>query len=265
MFLGNLRGRFAMSRRLLAGFIVLLSVLSCLAVLQVSGQAAPAKIKVLIVTGHDVLPAHDWRKTTPKVREILDETGRFDVRVCEDVGIFESSTLGNYDVIVLNFGFWEAPDPSPAAKAGLLKYVESGKGLAAFHFACASYQDWAEYQKLLGRVWKKGVGGHGPRGKFMVKIEKKDHPITAGIPDFEMDDELYAKLSGDEPIEVLATAFSADFSKKVEPLVFTKSYGKGRVVQQLFGHDTRVQENPNYKIIVARCVEWAATGTVAAK
>jgi hypothetical protein len=39
---------------------------------------APQKIQVLIVTGQD---KHPWRETTPYLREILTQTGKFEVRV----------------------------------------------------------------------------------------------------------------------------------------------------------------------------------------
>ncbi len=225
-------------------------------------QNAPQKLNVLIVTGFDV-GAHKWRETTSQTRSILEKTGRFNVRVCEDVGIFESSAIDDYDVIVLNYGFWRAPDPSQKAKEGLLKYVTGGKGLVSLHFSCSSFQEWQQYRELLGRVWKKGVGGHGPRGKFTVNIKKSDHPhpITKGLSDFEMDDELYAKLSGDAQIEVVASAYS-DWSKKVEPIVFVKDYGKGRVVHNVLGHDHRARQNETYQSLLRRGVEWAATGKV---
>ena len=69
----------------------------------------------------------------------------------------------------------------------------------ALHFACSSFQEWDEYADLLGRVWKKGVGGHGPYGDFLVNIKNSDHPITKGLKDFQTQDELYAKLDGDSP------------------------------------------------------------------
>lgn len=234
--------------------------LTTLMALQAPAQQAPPKVKVLIVTGFDV-GAHKWRETTPQVRSILEKSPRFDVKVCEDVGIFESSSLNHYDVIVLNYGFWAAPDPSPQGKAGLLHFVKQGKGLVSLHFACSSFQDWAEYQKLLGRVWKKGVGGHGPRGKFTVNIKAADHPIASGLTAFQTDDELYSKLSGDEPIQVIASAYS-DWSDREEPIVFVKRYGKGRVVQNVLGHDTRAQQTPAYQRLVRRAVEWGATGKV---
>jgi uncharacterized protein len=113
----------------------------------------------------------------------------------------------------------------------------------------------------LGRVWVKGVGGHGPYGEFTVNIKETGHPITKGLTDFKTEDELYAKLSGDAEIQVLATADST-WSGKTEPIVFARMYGKGRVLQNMLGHGTDAKENPAYQQLLRRGVEWAATGKV---
>ena len=63
------------------------------------------------------------------------------------------------------------------------------------------------------------------------------------MADFKTDDELYAKLLGDEPIHVLVEAYS-HWSKKTEPLVFCLEYGKGRVVHNAFGHDGKALATP---------------------
>lgn len=236
------------------------AALALLGVSQADTLPAADKIKVLIVTGFDV-GAHNWKVTTQQTVAALEATGRFDVKVSESLDVFASPMLKEYDVVVLNYGFWTAPDPSDAGKAGLLEYVKSGKGLVSLHFACSSFQQWTEYRDLLGRVWVKGTGGHGPRGKFKVNIKAAEHPITKGLADFEADDELYAKLTGDASIDVLATADS-DWSGKVEPIVFTKKFGEGRVVQNVLGHDTKARENPSFQKLVNRSVEWAATGKV---
>jgi type 1 glutamine amidotransferase len=81
------------------------------------------------------------------------------------------------------------------------------------------------------------------------------------MSNFKTDDELYAKLQGNEGINVLVEAYS-DWSKKTEPLVFTKKYGKGNVVHNAFGHDAKALRNPNVQKIIARGAEFAATGKV---
>jgi len=225
-----------------------------------AADKAPEKIKVLVVTGFDV-GAHNWQEASSDTAAILSESGRFDVKIAENLDVFASPALKDYDVLVLNYGFWSQADPSDEAKAGLLDYVKSGKGVVALHFACSSFQDWDEYHELVGRWWKKGTGGHGPFGKFTVNIKDKEHAITKGLKDFETEDELYAKLDGDAKIEVLATAFS-EWSGKVEPIVFAKSYGEGRVVQNVLGHGPKARANESYQELLRRCTEWAATGKV---
>ncbi|MEQ8789753.1 MAG: ThuA domain-containing protein [Pirellulaceae bacterium] len=242
-----------LSNRMLLTALLMLSLLTGFA-------NAADKVKVLIVTGFDV-GSHKWEESAKLNQAILQESDRFDVAVSTDKEVFASPTLSDYDVLVLNFGFWKEPDPSEEAKAGLLKYVKEGGNVVALHFACSAFQEWKGYGDLLGRVWVKGVGGHGPYGEFTVNITDQEHPVTKGLKDFKTEDELYAKLSGGADITVLATADS-DWSGKTEPIVFTKVYGKGRVLQNVLGHGADAKQTPAYKQLLRRGVEWAATGEV---
>jgi uncharacterized protein len=215
---------------------------------------AKKQARVLVVTGRDVA-VHVWRETTPALREALEKTGDFDVLVCEDPLILESETaLKQYDAIVLNYFNWERPSITDQAKNNLLEFVKGGKGLVAFHFSANAWGDWPEYRKLIGRIWTKG-SGHGPRGKFNVRIKDKEHFITAGMKDFEADDELYAKLVGDAPIHVLVEADS-DWSKNTEPLAWTLEYGKGRVFGYMLGHDAKACKDENFVKLLQRGTQW---------
>jgi type 1 glutamine amidotransferase len=199
-----------------------LVLVASLFIILAGGHAYGAeKVKVLLVSGFDH-SSHTWEESSKLNQAILKESDRFDVSVSLDKEVFASPTLSDYDVLVLNFGFWEEADPSDKAKTGLLDYVKGGGNIVALHFACGSFQDWKEYRDMLGRVWVKGTGGHGPFGEFTGKIKDAKHPVTNGLKDFKTEDELYAKLSGDSKIEVLATADS-DWSGKTEPIVFAKS------------------------------------------
>ena len=243
-------------------FITALVCIVALSFCSVTGaEEKPAKIKVLLITGDDV-DVHPWREMSETTREILVKTGKFEVRVCEDPYILESETaLKAYDVIVFTIFSRRVQMLPENAQENLLNFVKNGKGFFVQHLASASFPKWEEFGKLCGRKWVMGTSGHGPRSVFEAKVVDKEHPITAGLSNFETDDELYAKLQGTGDIHVLVQADS-DWSKKTEPLVFTLTYGKGRVVHNAFGHDRKALMTPSVQKIIARGVEWAATGKV---
>ena len=232
--------------------------------LQPSGGAAEAapKIRVLLVTGDDVTPAHNWAEVSQAIKETLVSAGRFEVRLCEDTGVLDSAaSLARYDLVFLHFYNAKTPTLSDTAKANLLQFVKGGKGFAVSHLSSASFKEWEEFRKMCGRYWVMGKSGHGPRSVFKSRIANKEHPVTKGLADFEADDELYAKLQGDVAINVLVEADS-DWSKQTEPLAFTLEYGTGRVFHEAFGHDAKAIRNPSVQKLITRGCEWAATGKV---
>lgn len=231
----------------LLGFVLLAGAVT-------AAEPAP---RILIVTGHDV-PAHDWRKTTLVTRSILEGQEGWIVRVSEEAGILESQAIHSYDVIVLNYRNRPTQPLSEAGRANLLRFVGAGKGLVALHFAVSAWGNWKDYQKLLGRIWigrrKGGQSRHAPRGPFQVRL--KAHPISVGLDDFEADDELYAGLAGDAPIEIVALARSPQ-SGKEEPMAWTLDYGKGRVYVLTLGHDVRSRQLAGFKKLLVGGCRWA--------
>jgi type 1 glutamine amidotransferase/dienelactone hydrolase len=224
-------------------------------------QEERRKARVLLLTGDDV-PAHDWRSTTPPARAALEKDGRLEVRVAEDPSLLETGALGAYDLVVLNYRNAPDRDPGPRARENLAAFVRAGGGLVALHFAVNAFEGWDEYPKMIGRIWVgrragQKVSGHGPRGPFQVRVAAPSHPITQGLGDFEADDELYAQLVGEAPIDVLLEA-SSDYSGKVEPIAWTLSYGKGRVFVTVLGHDARARSHPAFETLLLRGAVWAA-------
>jgi len=238
------------SLRLLVGFLLLAGV---------TLDAAPAaRAKVLIITGDDVSPAHDWLTCAAATREILKDSGRFDVDVVGGAEVLaKEANLKDVDAIYLMVYNARTPTLSDAAKQNLSAFVKSGKGLVVTHLSSASFSEWAEFKAMCGRVWVMGTSGHGPRGVFKATVVDKASPITAGVADFIQDDELYAKLQGDAPVHVLVQAES-DWSKRTEPLAFTVDYGKGRVFHHAFGHDVKALSTPEVKTLIVQGTAWAS-------
>ena len=241
--------------------------------------AAAVLIKVLIVTGTTDLPYHDWRVSTPFLRAELEKTGRFDIKAAEEPRGLNAAALAGYDVILWHYN---GPRLGAAAEQAIESFVRSGKGFVSFHGvtygACYGQtrqpnmkwvQDseaWPAYADLVGASWKVENIGHSIRHVFPVKYTDREHPIARGVPEtFTANDELYHKLDLRPGVRVIAQAFS-DKAKggtgKDEPMLWTNSFGQGRIAHCPLGHDLSAMAQQGFLTALARSLEWAATGAV---
>jgi type 1 glutamine amidotransferase len=238
-----------------------------------AGNRAP--VKVLIITG-DHIPAHNWRETTPFLKDFLTKAG-ITVDVTETPAKdLTPENLAKYDVLLLNYR--DTPNGRPETrwsddnKKAFADAVRGGKGLVVYHNASGAFIAGspfdAEYEKIIAGGWRK-QGNHAKRHEFKVTIRKQDHPITKDMPaEFaHVNDELYQNSVMFPQSEVLATAFS-DKSKdprntdKHEPVVWVSRYGQGRVVEDVLGHDVAAMKDEGFQTLMIRACEWAATGEV---
>jgi type 1 glutamine amidotransferase len=236
------------------------------------------KIQVLIITGQD---KHPWRETSPYLKDLLNQTGKFEVRVTEEFRGATAETLQSYDVAVLDYSDEKLgiPEWSDTTKNALLDFVKSGKGLVVYHHSAASFQQWGEYKSLVGCIWRTGVSHHAPVHDYKVDIRDADHPITRGMSSsfWAHTDELYAGLECIPPdqLDILATGWDdhtlyrakpheavPSTPSQDEPLLWTHMYGKGRVFATMLGNDMRALHTPGFISTFVRGSEWAATGNV---
>ncbi|MFP4057556.1 MAG: ThuA domain-containing protein [Candidatus Brocadiia bacterium] len=212
--------------------------------------------RVLIVTGVDH-PGHKWRHTAPALAELLGEDPRLQASVVEDPAALASPALGRYDVVVLHFMPWQVEPPGREVREGLRRFVRQGGGLVVVHFACGAFPGWEEYERIAGRVYDPKLRAHDPRGPFRVRITDVEHPITAGMTDFETTDELYTCVAGDAEVTVLAEAKSK-VDGKMYPMAFVLTYGKGRTFHTPLGHDVKALRTPGVAELLRRGTAWAA-------
>jgi uncharacterized protein len=273
----------------------------------VSGLALPAaraeeqkgagKIKVILIDGQN---NHNWRATTPLMKKALEDSGRFTVAVSSNLkpgdkpGAVPDTVpfppdLSKYDVLLSNYN--GAAWPADLRK-DLESRLKSGKiGLVIVHAANNSFQDWGEYNRMIGMGWRgnnfgdrlilddqgkevrvpKGQGpgaGHGPRHSFAIVVRDPNHPVTQGMPRewLHAADELYHGMRGPiENVHLLATAFDDQKDKGTgahEPMIWTVTYGQGRVFHTPMGHDPEAMRCIGFLTTLQRGTEWAATGKV---
>ena len=228
-----------------------------IALLAAATPVAPAEapVRALIVTGVDH-PAHNWVKTAPVVRSILEQGGRITARIVEDPEFLASDAIFDYDVIVLHFRNDKPLKHDAQARANLKAFVARGGGLVVIHFACGAFPGWSEYGDIVGRVWDT-VNTHDPRGPFRVHVINTNHPITRGCADFDTDDELYTGLAGERPVTLLAQARSKTTGHD-HPMAFTLTSGRGRVFHTPLGHDVKALTVPKVSDLIRKGCLWAA-------
>ncbi|MGQ9504338.1 MAG: ThuA domain-containing protein [Thermogutta sp.] len=268
------------------------SVLLALAVLSMAvTPVLAAQYKALIVTGQN---GHDWKGTTPVLKQLLEETGIFTVDVAqspakgEDMSGFRPS-FKDYQVVVLNYQGDAWPEET---KKAFVEYVKNGGGVVVYHFACAAFPDWPEYNEIIGLGgwggrnekwgpyvrWRGGRvefdyspgrgGGHGPMQPFAIDVRYPEHPIMQGLASrfMHVPDELYGWLRGPaKNLTVLATAFAPKDkggADEHEPIMFTVQYGKGRVFFHALGHTPTELKSVAFIVPFQRGAEWAASGRV---
>jgi type 1 glutamine amidotransferase len=240
----------------------------------VSVSAEDKQVKVLIITGDHA--GHDWKKTTPFIQEVLTKAGmKVDVTETPSKDLTDDN-LAKYDVLLLNYKDTKSGKPesrwSDANKQAFTNAVKGGKGLLVYHFASSAFVGRGEfdqeYEKIIAGGWRT-KGNHGKRHEFKVTIRKQDHPITKGMPlEFaHNNDELYQNSVMLPDSVVLATAYSdkkidPKNSDKHEPVVWVAEYGKGRVCENVLGHDVDAMKDLGFQTLLIRGVEWAATGEV---
>jgi uncharacterized protein len=255
---------------------------------------AAEKLRVLIIDGQN---NHNWRATTPILKDFLTQTGRFTVDVVttpteknappREWDKFRPQ-FDKYDAVLSNYNgeLWPAP-----VQRSLEQYVSAGGGLVIVHAANNAFPQWDEWNKMIGLGWRgvdfgerltldddgrpvktpKGEGpgaGHGPQHEYSVVIRDRSHPITRGMPAEWMHskDELYHGQRGPaQNMHVLATAYSAPDQRGTgahEPMIWWIPYGQGRVFTTVLGHADYSMQCIGFQTVVNRGTEWAATGEV---
>jgi type 1 glutamine amidotransferase len=255
-----------------------------------SADEAKSKIRVVIIDGQN---NHDWRATTPVMKKALEGSGLFtvDVSTSPPPAAFGDWRIDfdKYDVVLSNYNGQSWPE---AINHGLEQRLKEGKiALVIVHAANNSFGGWKEYNRMIGMGWRgnsfgdriivdehgkevrvpKGNGpgaGHGAYHAFRVTVRDASHPITKGMPTEWMHaaDELYHGMRGPaENVHLLATAFDdkkQGGTGENEPMIWTVTYGKGRVFHTPMGHDRNSMFCVGFQTTLQRGTEWAATGTV---
>ncbi|PYR23140.1 MAG: ThuA domain-containing protein, partial [Acidobacteria bacterium] len=150
-------------------------------------------------------------------------------------------------------------------KAELLAFVhDDGKGFVAGHTALTAFESWPEFGDLLGGRYDGHPWGSAPG---TVINEAPDFPATRHFPaTLNIADEFYQpKAFSRDKARVLLRLDASKMPPNAEyhgtngdmPLVWAKTYGKGRVFYSSFAHDAATWDNRNVRQMYFEALKWA--------
>ncbi|MHC4498553.1 MAG: ThuA domain-containing protein [Planctomycetota bacterium] len=230
--------------------ILICSVL--LVVIVTAGLLAAAnadkKIKVMFLRGGGT---HDWRNCTPILTSVLEKTNDFEITYTENNDDLKER-IKQYDIIIQ---YTTGMQLTKEQEKGLCDFIQNGGGYVGIHSASDSFKNADHYWEMLGGRF----AGHGG-GKFTVHIYDRDHVITRGMRDFEIQDETYAHNYHRNAQMRSLTRMNRGNER--QSMSWVSSYGKGRLFYTGNGHGRQAWSNPHFQRLVVRAAYWAAARRV---
>ena len=228
-------------KRLILICIVLLGVVAAAGVLVAAD--ANKKIKVMFLRGG----GHDWKNCPPILASVLEKTNDFEITFTENLDDLKER-IKQYDIIMQ---YTTGMKPTKEQENGLCDFVQNGGGYVGIHSATDSFKNCDRFWEMVGGRF----AGHGG-GKFTVYIYDREHPITKGLPDFEIQDETYSHNYHRNA--QMRSLVRMNRGNERQSMGWVSSYGKGRVFYTANGHGREAWVNPHFQRLVVRGAYWAA-------
>lgn len=182
-------------------------------------------------------------------------------------------------------------DPPQFYKDGMMAMFEEGFPLVILHHCAAAWGGWPEWAEICGAQFlykpMKSRGVDKPDSGYIIDVPHKvrpvmDHPITEGIEEFDIVDEVYLWEVFEEDVIPLFRSnypftqenfYSADLALHgkmnsnegwshdpgSDYVGWIKTYKNSPIVYLQFGDGPATYENETYRKILANAIKWASS------
>ena len=184
--------------------------------------------------------------------------------------------LRRYDLLVLWATFGKPP-PEPVQ--ALFEAVRQGTPLLGLHAAPYTVREVEGGPEAIGSSYIKRFP-HLPYQEVNIRIIDTSHPVTSGVEDFRITDELYCLdeigadariLAGYDGREANAPyrqledrppdprhelAHEWRMHQPRAPLMYVKQLGAGKICVNAMGHDGAALRNPGFRQLTVQAINW---------
>jgi len=200
-------------------------------------------LRIAVVTGE-----HDFE--ADRLAAAFDSMGGIDWTWRDLFDLVADPNAADFDAAVF-YNFHQGT-PSEETSGALLAMTRRGQGIVLLHHGILAYLDWDEFGRIC-RAPNRKFGYH-PGQRVRVHVEDPQHPIVAGVEDWEMTDETYTIESQPDAHVILTTGHPLSM-----PAVgWVHEYGASRVFCFQSGHDNRAYRTPEFRRVLAQGIRWVA-------
>ena len=178
---------------------------------------------------------------------VLLSSGEFNLQQAASLEALTRMPLEKVQAVVLYF---HQRTISAKALDCLEQYLSQGGGCLAVHSASASFKQEPHFAALLGGRFDH----HGPVEEFTIFPYLSPDPIFQDILPFSLKDERYLHVY--DPGNTIH--FASRSETGLEPLVWTRAHGQGRVCYCAAGHTLSSLRRPEIQQILLQGLRWCA-------
>lgn len=201
-------------------------------------------------------PWHPFEASSAALAGALGELGVSAQVHPSDAGVVD---LEGVDLLVVNSGGGSTRDddaahPEPVAlREAVLAFTGAGGPTLVAHTGSNTFYETPQWAQLTGGAWVPGTSMHPPLGPARVQVADADHPITAGLTELDVRDELYSFLDVAPAARVLLTHTHEGIE---HALVWVHTADGVRVVYDALGHDAQAYAGADRRELLRREVRW---------
>ena len=184
------------------------------------------------------------------------------VQNIDDFTASSTEVRDSYAAVVFFFMPADEPEEDDAPwfagkpKAALEHLGATEQGIVVLHHGILAYRAWPGWAELCG-LPDRGGFSFAPNEDVPVRVVNRNHPITVGLDDWRLTDELY-KINSSLPAGESDVLMTTDHPKSMQALAWTRLHGNSRVFCFQPGHDRTAWSNPTFVEVLRRGVKWTA-------
>jgi len=213
-------------------------------------------IQVAVITG-----SHSYDvKGLERLFRSLDGVDAY-IQHMNDFAASPESVRDSYDSVVFHAMILQRGGPTNELqpwycgkpRTALEHLGATDQGIVVLHHGLLAYPEWPVWNAVVGMEDRSFVHWHDET--IRVEVVDPDHPITAGLSDWDMLDETYTMQDAGDGCRVL---LRTDHPHSMRDIAWTRQYRSARVFCFQSGHNDDTWRDASFRTVLHRGILWSA-------